>query len=76
MVTPASRFRFWLIASLVTDVPLAALAIGLVVTGDAAGWWLAAFTVVKAALGVAGLVVGARMLADARTGDDRPSVLP
>jgi hypothetical protein len=50
-VTPERRLLFWLRISFVADAVFLAVAVALVAAGEVAGWYLGAFTLVRAVLG-------------------------
>ncbi len=75
VVTPSRRLLFWLRISFVADAVLGVIAGLLIAEEEPAGWVLLAFVVIRAALGVVGLVLASRMLEERRPGDDRPSVI-
>ena len=75
VITPSRRLLFWLRISFLADAVLGIVAGLLIAEEEAAGWYLLAFVVLRAALGVVGLVLAARMLEERRPADDRPSVI-
>ena len=74
-ITPSRRLLFWLRISFVADAALGLIAGLLIAEDEPAGWYLLVFVVLRAALGVVGLVLASRMLEERRPGDDRPSVI-
>jgi hypothetical protein len=75
VITPSRRLLFWLRISFVADAALGAIAGLLIAEDEPAGWYLLAFVVLRAVLGVVALVLAARMLEERRPGDDRPSII-
>jgi hypothetical protein len=75
VITPSRRLLFWLRISFVADGVLGVIAGLLIAEDEPAGWYLLVFVVLRAALGVVGLVLASRMLEEHRPGDDRPSVI-
>jgi hypothetical protein len=75
VITPSRRLLFWLRISFVADAALGLIAGLLIAEDEPAGWYLLVFVVLRAALGVVGLVLASRMLEEHRPGDDRPSVI-
>jgi hypothetical protein len=75
VLTPSRRLLFWLRISFLADAALGVIAGLLIAEDEPAGWYLLVFVVLRAALGVVGLVLAARMLEARRPGDDRPSII-
>ena len=75
VITPSRRLLFWLRISFVADAALGLIAGLLIAEDEPAGWYLLVFVLLRAALGVVGLVLASRMLEERRPGDDRPAVL-
>jgi len=50
-LTPERRLLFWLRISFLADAVFLVVAVALVAAGEAAGWYLGAFTLVRAVLG-------------------------
>jgi uncharacterized oligopeptide transporter (OPT) family protein len=75
VITPSGRLLFWLRISFLADAVLGIIAGLLIAEDEPAGWFLLAFVVLRAVLGVIGLVLASRMLEERRPGDDRPSVI-
>ena len=75
VITPSRRLLFWLRISFLADAVLGIIAGLLIAEDEPAGWFLLAFVVLRAVLGVIGLVLASRMLEERRPGDDRPSVI-
>jgi membrane protein implicated in regulation of membrane protease activity len=74
MITPASRLLFWIRAAFVGDAAIAAFGgILLAVGSETAAFACFAFAVVRAALGVAALLIAIRALERKNPNDDRPS---
>lgn len=74
MITPASRLLFWIRAAFVGDAALAAFGGLLLAVGDeAAAIAVLLFAAVRAALGVAALLIASRALERRDPHDDRPS---
>ena len=74
-ITPSRRLLFWLRASFAADAVFGIVAGLLIAEDEPAGWYLLAFVVLRAAIGVVALVLASRMLEERRPGDDRPSVI-
>jgi hypothetical protein len=73
-VTPASRLLFWIRAAFVGDAAIAAFgAILLAIGSETAAIAVFAFVLVRAALGVAALLIAMRALERRDPNDDRPS---
>lgn len=75
VLTPSRRLLFWLRISFLADAALGLIAVLLIAEDEPAGWYLLVFVVLRAALGVVGLVLASRMLEERRPGDDRPSII-
>jgi hypothetical protein len=75
VITPSRRLLFWLRISFLADAVLAVIAGLLIAEDEPAGWFLLVFVVLRAVLGVIGLVLASRMLEERRPGDDSPSVI-
>jgi membrane protein implicated in regulation of membrane protease activity len=74
VITPASRLLFWIKAAFVGDAAIAAFGALLLVAGsETAAFAVLAFAAVRAALGVAALLIAARALERRDPRDDRPS---
>ena len=73
-MTPASRLLFWIRAAFVGDAAIAAFgALLLAVGSEGAAIACFVFAVVRAALGVAALLIAIRALEHRRPEDDAPS---
>lgn len=74
MITPASRLLFWIRAAFVGDAAIAAFGgLLLAVGSEGAAFACFAFAAVRAALGVAALLIAMRALERRDPNDDRPS---
>ena len=73
-MTPASRLLFWIKAAFVGDAAIAAFGgILLAIGSETAAFAVFAFVLVRAALGVAALLIAMRALEHRNPNDDRPS---
>ncbi len=73
-MTPAGRLLFWIKAAFVGDGAIAAFgALLLAIGSESAALAVFAFVVVRAALGVAALLIAMRALERRNPNDDRPS---
>ncbi|WP_375406644.1 hypothetical protein [uncultured Amnibacterium sp.] len=73
-MTPASRLLFWIKAAFVGDAAIAAFGgILLAIGSETAALAVFAFVLVRAALGVAALLIAIRALERRDPNDDRPS---
>lgn len=76
MITPASRLLFWIKAAFVGDAALAAFGGLLLAVGDeAAAFAVLVFAAVRAAIGVAALLIASHALQRRDPRDDRPSAV-
>ncbi|RFA06968.1 hypothetical protein B7R21_17805 [Subtercola boreus] len=61
---PTRRLMFWLKVPYAADVALVLIGIGLLLGGNALGWWVLVFAVVRAIVGTIALVwIAPRMIA-------------
>jgi hypothetical protein len=75
-VTPSGRLLFWIKAAFVGDAALAAFGgILLAIGAEQAAVWVFVFVVIRAALGVAALVIALHALDRRNPNDDRPSAV-
>ena len=73
-VTPASRLLFWIRAAFLGDAAIAAFGgILLAIGSESAAFACFAFAIVRAALGVAALLIAIHALERRDPNDDRPS---
>jgi membrane protein implicated in regulation of membrane protease activity len=73
-MTPASRLLFWIRAAFLGDAAIAAFGgIMLAVGAESAAFACFAFAIVRAALGVAALLIAMRALERRNPNDDKPS---
>jgi hypothetical protein len=73
-ITPASRLLFWIRAAFVGDAAVAAFGgILLAIGAESAAFAVLAFAAIRAALGVAALLIALRALEHRNPNDDRPS---
>lgn len=63
-VTPSGRLLFWLRISFLGDVALAAIGGVLIAQGDPVGDAVLVFVALRAALGVAALLIASRIIGD------------
>ena len=62
-MNPTRRLLFWLWTPYVSDFVMAVVGVGMLATGDSAGWLVIIFAAVRATLGTVALLLAYRMIA-------------